>query len=442
MKSDFNKSHKRNSTGRGITVISILMLILIMFSQPLMAGTGPSTEVSSDIERAVLDKEWTTVTKKLESVEPGNSSPVLRAIKGHAGLALNRNNDALCLFLSISTEEELKEWDDWTEVFVRNKFNSEMTHYLKGDALARQKKWDRALEEFNKALEINPDDEMVLNARGVVYAAKGDWDASLIDLTKATMVNKDFADAYNSLGAMWIQRRTGGRGALKAFNQAIKLSPDFSLALNGRGSANFVLGYWNKAEEDYENIVATAECPLPVVIANMLEMDRVRSDFNESEEYAMIAGKNPGMSMNKIQRRIDGMSVEEGKALYNKINRDMSWNQKVMGFSKAMGGGSVDAGKYGSFGSNFNKLNNNSRDNLRHQSQVKDMLVNKFGQSNLSSGSSGMNFRDFNRPNPSGVTADMRQAYIDRGVWTVEAWSGLIYYVGAAGNTNSTEKGE
>lgn len=125
-----------------------------------------------------------------------------------------------------------------------------MAHYLHGDALARLERWDQALQVFGGALKLRAAHAMALNARGAVYCAVEEWDSALVDLTTATLADKNLADAYASLGVMWVQRRAAPAGALRAFERALELSPDFVLARNGKGCAEYALGHWEQANTD------------------------------------------------------------------------------------------------------------------------------------------------------------------------------------------------
>lgn len=224
-------------------------LLLLGAVLPITANAQLARETDIQLEAAILKEDWVQVANVLGSSDV--LSPTARLVKAHAYLALNKNNESLCLFLSVSSEEDLRKWEEWTQDFVKKNPKKAIAYYFRGDALARLEKWDDAVMSFNKALKLHPNHPMVLNARGVVYAAEGRWDEALVDFTKATILSDNFADAYASLGAMWVQRRAGIEGALKSFKQAIELSPNFALAYNGKGVVEYVLGHWEKANEHF-----------------------------------------------------------------------------------------------------------------------------------------------------------------------------------------------
>lgn len=250
------------------------------------------------VEKAILAEDWGKVAKLLDSVTPETPSPVLRLIKGHATLAINRNNESLCLFLSASSEDDLKKWDEWTRDFTNKNPKNPIAYYLKGDALARLEKWDEALKTFNKALELNPKHAMVLNARGVVYAARGEWDNAIKDFETTKFLNSSFVDAYVSAGAMWIQKSDGAPGALKDFKKALEKSPDFALALYGKGAVEMVLGELEDSSNDLENAMKKDVCLkqfIAIQVADMLQTINAQ----EEKDIVLAEGKIPGTEIEK-----------------------------------------------------------------------------------------------------------------------------------------------
>ena len=50
---------------------------------------------------------------------------------------------------------------------------------------------DRALKDFNKALELNPDFAEAYNNRGIAYGIKGQVDEAIEDASKAIALDKN-----------------------------------------------------------------------------------------------------------------------------------------------------------------------------------------------------------------------------------------------------------
>lgn len=108
-----------------------VLLVLMLVTVPRSFAIEPF------VEDAVLTEDWVKVSDLLTSVDTQTPFPVLRLIKAHAYLALNRNNESQCLFLSVSSEDELKQWQKWSNDFVTQNSQKAIAHYFKGDSLAR-----------------------------------------------------------------------------------------------------------------------------------------------------------------------------------------------------------------------------------------------------------------------------------------------------------------
>jgi len=64
-----------------------------------------------------------------------------------------------------------------------------------GNSYAKKEEYDEAIDEYNKAIEIDPELMDGYNNRGLAYHNKGQYDKALSDLNKALEINPDYADA-------------------------------------------------------------------------------------------------------------------------------------------------------------------------------------------------------------------------------------------------------
>ena len=61
---------------------------------------------------------------------------------------------------------------------------------------------DRAIEDFNKAIELYPDYAHVYVSRGYVYSRKGQYDKAIINFNKAVELYPDYANTYFGRGLL------------------------------------------------------------------------------------------------------------------------------------------------------------------------------------------------------------------------------------------------
>lgn len=328
------KTMKRNIS---ILLSGLFFGCLIFTSIFVHYGIGNAQKiqvVDKQIAQAVYAEDWTKVIELLGSVDNQTPSPVHRMIKGHADLALNRNNESLCLFLSVSSEDDIRRWAEWSQDFLKKNPKSVIAYYFMGDALARQELWDEALKAFNKAIEINPKNAMVLNARGVVYAAKGEWDDARNDFKEAIEVNPSFAETYASRGTFILQRKTDAKIALDWFDRALEISPDYVLALNGRGGVKNLLQEWDMAVPDFEKAKKlTTGCLSEIAGVVDLNFALLVDERNKAVSIMLsqLGGVDPGMSIDEKITMMDTWTPSQRQTGFDLLNNANNFNSKVQG---------------------------------------------------------------------------------------------------------------
>ena len=99
-----------------------------------------------------------------------------------------------------------------------------------GKSYRERGRYDEALADFTRAIELNPDDDSAIASRGETYRLSGRYDEALADFNRAIELNPDYAWAIASRGETY---RDMGRydEALADFNRAIELDPDYAWAI-------------------------------------------------------------------------------------------------------------------------------------------------------------------------------------------------------------------
>lgn len=244
-----------------------MTLLMILFSLPSGLTFGETLDfISKELETAILAEDWARVSSLLSYVDQSYPSAIYRLIKAHANIAVNNNNVALCIFFNAS-EDDLVKWDNWTKRFEQKYPGRAIVYYLRGDALARIERYDDALDKLEKALKLNPEHVLSLNARGIVFAAKGDVELARKDFDKAIEImeksNGKLADVYANRATWFIQKKEGAEGAIKRFDKAIRINPEFALALFGRGLMKLILNQNDEASNDLETALQNVGCENP-----------------------------------------------------------------------------------------------------------------------------------------------------------------------------------
>ncbi len=129
-----------------------------------------------------------------------------------------------------------------------------------GDAYVNKGQYDRAIEAFNRAIEINPRHADAYNNRGLAYVNKGQYDHAISDFNKAIEINPKNAAAYNNRGYAYVNKGQYDR-AISDYTKAIEINPKNVAAYYNRGHVYLVkLGNKVKGCADWKKACKLGEC--------------------------------------------------------------------------------------------------------------------------------------------------------------------------------------
>ena len=96
-----------------------------------------------------------------------------------------------------------------------------------------------AIADFSNAIELNPQFAMAYNNRGIAKCALGDHQGAIADCSKAIELDPQEAGAYINRGNA--KKASGDlQGAIADYNRAIELNPQSAMAYNNRGIAKAI----------------------------------------------------------------------------------------------------------------------------------------------------------------------------------------------------------
>jgi tetratricopeptide (TPR) repeat protein len=119
----------------------------------------------------------------------------------------------------------------------------------KGVALVMEGKHNEAIEAFNKAIELNPQDAVAYNNRGAAYGQTGNYKQQIEDSTKALQINPKDAVAFNNRGVAYGELGNYEQ-EIEDCTKAIELNPNLAMAYYHRGIAYHKLGNRKQAMKD------------------------------------------------------------------------------------------------------------------------------------------------------------------------------------------------
>jgi tetratricopeptide (TPR) repeat protein len=127
--------------------------------------------------------------------------------------------------------------------------------FFKGVDLNLKRKWVDAIDEFNKALEINPKLATTFIYRGNAYANKGQSDKAISDFTKAIKINPKYVKAYFRRSGVYFKKGQYDK-AIADLNKAVEINPKYDKAYISRAFTYAEgKGQYDKAIFDYTRAI-------------------------------------------------------------------------------------------------------------------------------------------------------------------------------------------
>ena len=114
---------------------------------------------------------------------------------------------------------------------------------------------EEAIKDYNKAIELDPNFAGAFNNRGIVHGDLGRLEEAIQDYNKAIVLDPNFADPYYNRGSAHKDLRRLEE-AIKDYNKAIELDPDYTDAYSARGNVYRDLGRIEEAIKDYTKVMS------------------------------------------------------------------------------------------------------------------------------------------------------------------------------------------
>lgn len=115
--------------------------------------------------------------------------------------------------------------------------------------------YDKALADYDRALQLDPKDAVALTNRGNIYRDDEEYERALADYDAALQFAPDDGDVHYSRALVLIELREYDR-AIADFDRAVALKPDFATAYIDRGITHVSRGSYDRALADFDQMLA------------------------------------------------------------------------------------------------------------------------------------------------------------------------------------------
>jgi tetratricopeptide (TPR) repeat protein len=129
-----------------------------------------------------------------------------------------------------------------------------LAFYRRGNAYNEKSESDRAIQDYNETIRLNPGHADAFANRGAAYARKKNYDRAIRDYDEAIRLNPRHADAFSNRGVVYARKKDYER-AIENYNKAIRLKPDHIGALYARGNVYRRRGDYDQAVRNYDKVI-------------------------------------------------------------------------------------------------------------------------------------------------------------------------------------------
>jgi len=159
-----------------------------------------------------------------------------------------------CLRIIIMINMQSKKWHESVDLInklINIENNNAVNYNLKGVILYAMNENSNAIQNFEKAIEIKFDYSEAYYNLGLVLQKLNKFKDAINSYSKAINFTNNYSEAYNNIGNCFLEIKSI-ENALKYFNKAIELNKDFSQAYFNRALALKELNYIDEAIKNYD----------------------------------------------------------------------------------------------------------------------------------------------------------------------------------------------
>ena len=132
--------------------------------------------------------------------------------------------------------------------------NFSEAYFSRGLSYYNLKNFTKSARDYTKSMELDPNNPVIYNNRGDAYYRKQEFDKSIKDYDKALTLNPRYLKAYYNRGLAYACKQNY-ETAIEDFNKVVELNPNFSEAYHVRGLAYDYMNQLDKALEDYDKSI-------------------------------------------------------------------------------------------------------------------------------------------------------------------------------------------
>jgi tetratricopeptide (TPR) repeat protein len=124
------------------------------------------------------------------------------------------------------------------------------------NSLARRQKFEEAIQNYQKALELSPDHARSHNGLALALVSQKRYDEALAHYRKALQLKPDYAEVHYNIGDYHRAVSNDKDKAIESYQKALAIKPEYAEAHHNLGLVLVALGRMEEAREHYREALA------------------------------------------------------------------------------------------------------------------------------------------------------------------------------------------
>jgi tetratricopeptide (TPR) repeat protein len=198
---------------------------------------------------------------------------------------------SILVFLSSLTFKQINIWTNsiqlWDYSIEKTRQSEFFYYYNRGQAFDTMGRFDRALEDYDKVIALNPTVAVAYYNRAIIFDKLGQPDRAFADYNRVLTLDPSYYGAYINRGLLFYSRGQFDN-AIADFDTAISLKPDDPEAYYNQGLVFDRMGQLDKALADYDRALsfnpkdADSWNNRGLIYSKMGRFDRAIEDFGRA----------------------------------------------------------------------------------------------------------------------------------------------------------------
>jgi len=207
--------------------------------------------VEKDPEFAAAYAELSEAYWNLNNTKSANDA--IEKAKKHSRKATDKERFRIEAVYALNIEIDFRKWGHLYEQLVKKYPKDKNFHYNLGMYYRRTNK-NKAIEEYNKALELDPDYAIIFNELGYAYMEMKNFEKALESLKKYAALSPGDANPVDSMAQMYFSMGDLDQ-AIKKYKETLDVAPNFIYSM-------FSLSYVYALKQDYNEAEKWLDRPL------------------------------------------------------------------------------------------------------------------------------------------------------------------------------------